>query len=217
MAEGIGLYRRDRRNLRLYACGEVQQCFRCLLRQVIGQVEERVLGGCPHIAQPFGRNPIAQQLIVRDTAKQKRLGYCRHRDLDRLMNDDLFDSFADFDKLRGARSRMPLNFAPLGPSIRTVMMIDVTEQKARLRPVDDQADIGVDAHGPEILVPRLVQPMELHPRRGRIELQVKGRRLDGLLLVPRQSTEAVGKGVCDPEFHWLMAALGWSLSQHHTQ
>ena len=42
---------------------------------------------------------------------------------------------------------------------------------------------------------------KLHPGIGRVELQVEGRRLDGLLLVAGQPGEAVGEGVGDAEVH----------------
>jgi hypothetical protein len=77
MAEGIGLYRRDRRNLRLHAGCKVQKRFGRLLRQVIRQVEERVLGRRPHVAQPFGRNSVAQQVLVRDAVEEARPGRSR--------------------------------------------------------------------------------------------------------------------------------------------
>ena len=59
----------------------------------------------------------------------------------------------------------------------------------------------LDPHRPEILVLRLVELVEAHARIGRVELQVEGRRLDGLLLVAGQSGEAVGEGIGDAKFH----------------
>ena len=64
----------------------------------------------------------------------------RSRDLDRLMDDDLLDPLADFDELRPAGGRVPFDLPPLRPAIGVVVMIDVAKQKARLCPVDDQAD-----------------------------------------------------------------------------
>jgi adenine-specific DNA-methyltransferase len=43
--------------------------------------------------------------------------------------------------------------------------------------------------------------VEAHAGIGRVELQVEGRRLHGLLLIPGQSGEAVSENVGDAEFH----------------
>ena len=72
--------------------------------------------------------------------------------------------------------------APSGPVVSLVVMIDVAEQQAARRLVHDQADIGADAHRPEILVLGFLDLVELHPRVDRIELQVEGSRFGGLLL-----------------------------------
>ena len=79
------------------------------------------------------------------------------------------------------------------------MVADVAEQQARLGPVDDQPDVAADPHRPEVLVLRLVELVELQPGLRRVDLQVEGRRLDGLLLVAGQAGEAVGEGVGDEE------------------
>ena len=42
---------------------------------------------------------------------------------------------------------------------------------------------------------------KLMPGIGRVQLQVEGRRLDGLLLLAGQAGEAVGEGVGDAEVH----------------
>ena len=96
---------------------------------------------------------------------------------------------------------MRLQFAPLRPVISVVVMTDVAEQQARIALVNDQPDVAVNPHRPEVLVLRLVELVEAHSGIGGIELQVERRRLDGLLLVAGQSSEAVGEGVGDAEFH----------------
>ena len=45
------------------------------------------------------------------------------------------------------------------------------------------------------------------PGIGRVELQVEGRRLDGLLLVAGQAGEAVGEGVGDEEVHDMSGSI----------
>jgi hypothetical protein len=67
--------------------------------------------------------------------------------------------------------------------------------------VDDQADIAADPDRPEVLVPRRVQLVKTEARAGRVQLQVKRRGLDGLLLVAGQAGQTVGKGVGDAEVH----------------
>ena len=80
-------------------------------------------------------------------------------------------------------------------------MIHVAEQQAFLRAVNDDADIRTDAHGPEVLIARPVEPVELQARAGRIHLQVESRRLDRLLLVAAQPDKTIGEGIGDAEFH----------------
>ena len=116
-------------------------------------------------------------------------------------DDDLLHRLADLDQLRRAGLGMRLQLAPLGPVVGLVVMIDVAEQQAASRLVDDQPDVAADPHRPEVLVLRLVELVEAHAGIGRVELQVEGRRLDGLLLVAGQAGEAVGEGVGDAEFH----------------
>ena len=67
--------------------------------------------------------------------------------------------------------------------------------------MNDQPDVAVHPHRPEVLVLRLVELVEAHAGIGRVELQVERRRLDGLLLVAGQSGEAVGESVGDAKFH----------------
>ena len=56
------------------------------------------------------------------------------------------------DGLARARLRMRFQPAPPGPVVSFVVMIDVAKQQTARRFVHDQADVGADAHGPEILV-----------------------------------------------------------------
>ena len=112
-------------------------------------------------------------------------------------------ALANLDELHRARRRVALDFAALGPFVGVVVMIDVDEQKTRSRFVDDQADVGVDAHRPEIRVLGAIELMELHARRCRVELKVERRRLHSLLLLRRQARERIGECVGDAEFHRL--------------
>lgn len=48
-----------------------------------------------------------------------------------------------------------------------------------------------------------VELVKIHAGVDRIDLQVKGRRLSGLLLLTREASETVGKGFGDEENHLL--------------
>ena len=89
----------------------------------------------------------------------------------------------DFDKLRGTRFGMRFEPAPLGPSIRLVVVIDVAQQQIVGAAMHDQADIAVDAQRAEIWIARRIQLVKLHTRMVRIKLQIERRSLNGLLLI----------------------------------
>jgi hypothetical protein len=59
---------------------------------------------------------------------------------------------------------------------------------------------SANPHRPEVLVFRLVELVEAQAGTGGIDLQVERRRLDSLLLVDGQASEAVGEDVGDAEF-----------------
>ena len=81
------------------------------------------------------------------------------------------------------------------------MVIDVAQQQAVLAPVDDEAQVAADAHRPEVFVLRLVEPVELHAGVGRVELEVEGGGLDGLLLVSGQARKTARECVCNEKVH----------------
>ena len=193
--------------------GELQQRLGGLGREVIGEVEQRVLGGRADVAQPFGRHAVAEQVVVlcagedgcsrRRTAGGRGSGGRRHVRLDVPRHRDLPHRLADLDELRRPRGRMPLQPPPLGPLIGGVVMVHVAEQEARRGPVDDQPDVAADPGGPEALVLRPLDLVQLQPWPGRVHLQVERGGLDRLLLVAGQLREAVGEGVGDAELHCL--------------
>lgn len=120
---------------------------------------------------------------------------------------NLFYGLPDLDQLRRAGLRVRLQLPPFRPVIGVVMMADIAQEHAFRRPVNDEPDVAADTNGPEIRIPGLVQLMEPHARTGGIQLEVKGRRLDELLLFVVQLCEAVGKGVGDTEVHWFHLAF----------
>jgi len=89
------------------------------------------------------------------------------------------------------------------------VVIYVAKQQTALRFVNDEPDVFTYPHRPEVLVPRLVEPVEAHTRTGRVHLQVKRGGLDRLLAVPGKTRETVGEGVGDAEVHY---ARGQSFS-----
>ena len=195
--------------------GEVQQQLACLARQMLRNLEERLFRRGAHIVHPLHRHAMAEEHPVRHLGEQpfRRLRLrCR---FDVLRDDDFPHRLTHFDQLRRASLRMPLDLASLGPGVRRVVMIDVAEHQARCRLVDDQPQIAADTNGPEVRILRLAQPMELHPRAGRIHLQIKRRRLRKLLLLAGEPREAVGEGVGDSKVHRWCAAIVHQLKNSH--
>ena len=75
---------------------------------------------------------------------------------------------------------MRFQLPTLGPRVRAIVMIDVAEEEASVGPVDDEPDIAADANGPEPLVLRFIELMELQARMGRVQLEIEKK----LLLTP---------------------------------
>ena len=212
MRERIGARQSRHRTVRRTAGRKLQQRLGGLARQMIGEVEQRVLGRGPHVVQPLDRHAVTQQIVVRrageerwprcrQSVRYKALGGRRDVHFHIPRHTNLADRLADFDELRSARCRMPLQSPTLGPLVRRVVMIDVAEQEAGSGPMDDQPDVATDPNGPEVLVLRPVDLVQLQPRMRRVHLQVERRRLDGPLLVTGQLGQAVGEGVGDAELH----------------
>src|SRR5207237_573854 len=95
------------------------------------------------------------------------------------------------------------------PCVSFVVMIDVTQEKTLPASVDNQTNIAANAHGPEVRILGLVELMKLQSRLGGIELQIKRRSLCSLLLIRGQTSEAVGEGIRDEEFHVEIPYLKW--------
>ena len=67
--------------------------------------------------------------------------------------------------------------------------------------VNDQPDVPIYTNRRKVVVLRLFQLVELQTRMRRVQLQIEGRGLNGLLLIAGELGEAVGKRVGDTEFH----------------
>ena len=165
MLKGIGGGGDRLWNARFTTGGQFQQRLGGLSRQIIGQGEQGVFGRLPDIEQPFDRHAIAQQRFIIGFGKEGRLGFG-----DIGGNQDFLNRFADLHQLGGASFGMGFQFAPLGPRIGRIMVINVTEQQATFGLVDDQAQITADAYRPEVFVARPVEFVKTHARVDRIEL-----------------------------------------------
>ena len=149
--EGIGFDRRRQRRFGLLSDRELQERFLRLLRQVRDDIEESVLGCGAHIVDPLCGNAESHQFKLAEVIEELwlrrrspgRLGF-RHA----LRPDDVdfLNALTNLDKLHRAGGRMTLDLASLCPFIGVVVMIDISEEQARLRPMNDEPDIGVDAH-----------------------------------------------------------------------
>ena len=100
---------------------------------MVGQGQQRVLGGLLDVAEPLGGHAVAQEFVV-GHAGEERLSprQARWRGRFRLhidRNDDLLHRLANLDQLRGAGLGMRLQLAPFGPVVGLVMVVDVTEQR----------------------------------------------------------------------------------------
>jgi hypothetical protein len=127
--------RRRRRPFRRRPGREIEERLSRLLWQMAGDIEQRMLVRGPHGAEPLERHAITKQCLVGDASEQQRL---RHRGLGRRQrNGRGLDSLRQFDELRRAGHRMPLDLAPLGPGIGGVVMPDKAQHEARRGAVDD--------------------------------------------------------------------------------
>ena len=71
MRERIGARHGRRRTVGRTARRKLQQRLGGLARQVIGEVEQRVLRRGPHVVQPLDRHAVAQQVVVRRAGEDR--------------------------------------------------------------------------------------------------------------------------------------------------
>jgi hypothetical protein len=118
-------------------------------------------------------------------------------------DDDLLDRLAYFHQLRCAGFQL----AALRPLVSFIVMANVAKQQAHFAAMNDQPDVAVNPHRPEILVLRFIELVEAHARIGRVKLQVERRRLHSLLLIASQTGEAVSEGVGNSKLHFLIRSF----------
>lgn len=73
--------------------------------------------------------------------------------------------------------------------------------------MDNNANIVIHPHRPEIFVLGPIKLVKAHARISWIQLQIKGGDLHGLLLFAGEFGEAVGKGVGDEKVHRIVQLL----------
>ena len=152
------------------------------------------------------------RLIVHKTAASLLLCYVDHHDKAyawaerRKLETHPKTGAAQWVEIRDRVEEAPFVRAVLAaepaprPVVGLVVVIHVAKHQAVLNPVNDEPDVAADPHRPEVLVLRFVEFVKAQPWRRRVQLQVKGRGLDQLLLVARQAGEAGGESVRDSEF-----------------
>lgn len=130
--------------------------------------------------------------------EQKRLGPSI---FDIVWDEDFLDGLAEFDKLSGSGLRVNFETTFFGPVIGRVMVGGVAEEQAIVRAMDDHADITAGANGPESLIFRFFEFVELQTGVGGVELEIERGNFDGLLFIAGEAGKATGEGVSDAKLH----------------
>ena len=185
--ERIGARHGRHRTVRHTAGRKLQQRLGGLAGQVIGEVEQRVLGCGPHVVQPLDRHAVTQP-DRRPTRRRRTLaavpsvrqaqspGGTPRRPRPHTAAPESREPSRGFRRAaQRSCGRMPFQPPSFGPLIGGVVMIDVAEEEAGSGPVDDQPDVATDPNGPEVLVLRPVDLVQLQPRMRRVHLQVERR------------------------------------------
>ncbi len=191
---------------RLAAGGQFQQCLGSLGGQVVGQGQQAVFGSGFDILQPLNGYAVAQQFNVRPTGKQQ-FGWCAWPwckwqfglHIDR--HHHLLDSLTHLHPLRRPRAGVGFKLAALRPVISLVVVIHIAQQQTAVGLVNDDADVAASTRRPKVLVFGLFNAVQADAWLRRVDLQVKRRGFDPLLLVAGQACQAVGEGVGDAKVH----------------
>src|SRR3989304_4287354 len=96
---------------------------------------------------------------------------------------------------------MYFQLALFSPAVGRVVVIHIAKEETFAGLMDNYPEVTTDPHRPEVFVFCIVELVELHARIGRVQLQVKGRSLHGLLFFAGQFGEAVGKCISYTELH----------------
>ena len=127
---------------------------------MVGKREEAVLRGCLHVGDPVGRHAGAEQLVGGQGGENRPRRWSRPG-WRGCGGGEVVHALAQLDDLEGAGLGVGGDAAALGPGIGGVVVVDIGEQEAAFGLVDDDADVGVGADGPEIAVARGVYAVEV--------------------------------------------------------
>jgi hypothetical protein len=125
----------------------------------------------------------------------------RKHEVEAALRRDLLDAFARLDDLDRAGFGVRLDAAALGPGIGVVVMADIGDEGRVAALMQDQADVAIDARGPEIRVLALVDAMKLQAVAGRIDLKIEHARLHRLPIRRSEAAEGGGEGFGDEKIH----------------
>ena len=129
---------------------------------MIREIENAVFSRAPHTVEPVLGHAIVEKLVIGHTSEQRRqVGLRRRVDFNRSMNEDFLDALTDFDDLRCASARVGFDPATLCPFIGVIMVINIANQYACTRFVNDDANITINSNGPKIFILRLINTMKL--------------------------------------------------------
>jgi hypothetical protein len=178
------------------AGGEVHEALGGFLGQLLDHVHKGALPNGGEGVDPLGGHPQAEQVTLLKASEERRLGLADD------LSHDLFDAFAHFDELGGAGARVHVEAAALCPLVGVVVVGGEAEHEAaRAVTVHDDAQIAVDAEGPEAGVAGALRFVEAEPRVLGLRLKLEGGLLDEALLVALEAGEAPHEGVGDDESH----------------
>ena len=211
MLERIGACRDGLRDRRTNACSKIQKRFGGFAWQMICDFEQLIFACRQRLGDPLRRYAVTQQRAFGDAVK-RLVFWCCLFSFHVLWNDDFLHTLSHLDELRRAGLRMNLQPPPLRPLVCRVVVIHIAKQEARARPMHHEPQVARDADRPEVWVFGFIKPVKLQARVRRVQLQVEGSRLRGLLLVTGQPREAAGERVCNPKLHDLVLSSRGRLS-----
>ena len=140
--------------------GEIQQRFGGFRGQVSRNLQQAVLRCIQNFRHPFWRNAVSEQSAFGDVVEDPPLR-CFLLSLHVFRNGYFLHALANFNQLCSAGLRMSFKAPALCPLVRFVVVVDVAQQQAGPRAVDNDAKVAADSNGPEVRVFGFVQFVEL--------------------------------------------------------
>src|SRR5260370_35429379 len=124
--------------------------------------------------------------MVGRLSEQARLCGGRALYLDVLGDRNLLHRLSHLHKLRCAGFGVSFELPAFGPVIGAVVVTDIAQQQAGFSPMNDQPDVAAHPNRPKPVIFRAIELMELQSWMSRVQLEIEGRSLDGLLLLASQ-------------------------------